>query len=143
MTMKKTGTLVLSSTFFLILILSNSCNMPTISRYAAEEIVEEETVTEVIKSGSFIEMEWDYYPDEPVDYYNFYYREHGSSSWIFLKSTNSDTAEVTIAYSELGKGSWDFAVSAIDYSGNESELHTSLDETAYPVTGWYLTWEGE
>ena len=38
-------------------------------------------------------------------------------------------------------GSNDFAVVPADFNDNESVMHTSLDPSASPSTGWYLVWE--
>ena len=47
---------------------------------------------------------------------------------------------ITIDHSDLGDGSYDFAVSSISEFGIESDLHTSLDYTAVPIGGWYILW---
>ena len=55
-------------------------------------------------------------------------------------AANLSSAEATVTTDDLVHGSYEFAVSSVSLTGMESELHTSLDETADPTTGWYLDW---
>jgi len=43
-------------------------------------------------------------------------------------------------YSTVGHGNFDFGVTAVTGTGVDSSMHTSLDRTADPTTGWFLTW---
>ena len=74
-----------------------------------------------------------------VDGYRFYYREHGTYQWTHLVDTGAAETEYTVTTSVLPYGEYDFAVSSVS-SGEESELHTSYDDTAVPSYGWYIDW---
>lgn len=86
-------------------------------------------------------LEWDV-SDTEADEYKIYYREHGSYTWSYLGSTPSGLIpEYTVDQSSLPYGVYDFAVSSVAGS-EESELHSSMDDTAAPATGWYIDWQG-
>ena len=73
--------------------------------------------------------------------YALSYRIHGTSAWNTLASVPaSSQLQYTVLRSTLGSGSFDFAVASVDSTGAASSLHTSLDPTADPTSGWYLTW---
>ncbi len=73
--------------------------------------------------------------------YTVSYRLHGSSTWILLATVPaSSQPSFTVLRSVVGAGDFDFAVAAVDSIGTESPLHTSLDPTANPATGWFLSW---
>lgn len=75
-----------------------------------------------------------------VDEYRVYYREHGTFNWMLLGSTGSGAVlTFTVDQSMLPFGTYDLAVSSVA-GGAESELHTSMDDTAVPATGWYIDW---
>ncbi|MFW5714766.1 MAG: fibronectin type III domain-containing protein [bacterium] len=74
-----------------------------------------------------------------VDGYRFYYREHGTYQWTHLADTGARVTEYTVTTAEIPYGEYDFAVSSVS-SGEESELHTSYDDTAVPTYGWYIDW---
>ena len=92
---------------------------------------------------SEITLEWDP-PSSPVNLYRIYYRNHGAALWNFLAEI-SEAAEpqYTIDINDIGPGTYDFGVSAVDLDDQESGLHTSLDVTADPSTGWFLSWTEE
>jgi hypothetical protein len=93
-------------------------------------------------SATQITLEWDP-PASSVKSYRIYYREHDAVLWIFLTEiTATDEPQYSIDFAEMGPGTFDFGVSAVDYSDQESDIHTSLDITADPSTGWYLLWKG-
>jgi hypothetical protein len=95
-----------------------------------------------ITSATQITLEWDP-PASSVKSYRIYYREHDAVLWIFLTEiTATDEPQYSIDFAEMGPGTFDFGVSAVDYSDQESDIHTSLDITADPSTGWYLLWKG-
>ena len=73
--------------------------------------------------------------------YTVSYRAHGTSTWNLL-ATIPATAQpsFTVLRSAVGPGVFDFAVAAVDSGGTSSTLHTSLDPTADPTSGWYLSW---
>ena len=74
-----------------------------------------------------------------VDGYRLYYRDHGTYEWTHLVDTGSAETEFTVTTTDLSYGEYDFAVSSVS-SGEESELHTSFDDTAIPSYGWYVDW---
>ena len=71
------------------------------------------------------------------------FRIHGTSSWTTLATIPAALQpSCTVLYTTVGAGSFDFGVTAVSSSGTDSSLHTSLDPTADPATGWYLNWWG-
>lgn len=83
---------------------------------------------------------WDASP-LAVDHYTVYFRIHGTPDWVELGDVPADpNPEYTVQHSTLGDGEFDFAVVAVDASAQESAYHTSLDTTASPETGWYVSW---
>ena len=75
--------------------------------------------------------------------YQIYCREHGTSYWRLLAEIPaSRNPEYTIDHERVGSGLFDFAVRAISVEGSASRLHSSLDSSADPVSGWYVLWIG-
>ncbi len=73
--------------------------------------------------------------------YTISYRVHGTTAWTTLATiAASSQPSYTVLRSATGPGSFDFAVVAVDSTGVTSPVHTSLDSTADPNSGWYLTW---
>ena len=73
--------------------------------------------------------------------YQIYYREHGTDYWRFLAEIPATPhPEYTVEHRQLGNGLFDFAVSAVTKSGQASPLHSSLDSSADPISGWYVLW---
>jgi hypothetical protein len=73
--------------------------------------------------------------------YTIEYRAHGTSAWHTLVSIPATSQpSYTVQHSAVGNGSFDFAVSSVDSTGATSPLHTSLDASADPSSGWYVTW---
>lgn len=96
--------------------------------------------TEIKLAATDFTISWDS-DDLSVDLYRIYYREHGSFNWVLLGSTDSGAdLEYSIGNSMLAYGVYDFAVSSVS-GAEESELHSSMDDTAVPATGWYINWE--
>jgi hypothetical protein len=98
--------------------------------------VTEETVT----------LAWDA-PSPDIDYYRVLFRIHGAvpaASWLVLDENLSaaPSPEYTVNNADIGNGIFDFGVVAKDLEADteESALHSSLDVTAQPTTGWYLIW---
>jgi hypothetical protein len=80
----------------------------------------------------------------PVKLYRIYYRDHGAAFWNFLAEIpEAAEPQYTISINDIGPGTYDFGVSAVDIDDQESGLHTSLDVTADPSTGWFLSWTEE
>ncbi|MFW5880734.1 MAG: fibronectin type III domain-containing protein [Spirochaetota bacterium] len=93
-------------------------------------------------TGSSFTLAWDDRdPGDPVASYNVYYRSHGSYEWIYLGTTGDATTSYEVTTSLLDHGSYDFAVTAVSESGEESEPHTSLCDDADPETGWFVEWQ--
>ena len=72
--------------------------------------------------------------------YRIYARARGTYEWSFIEEIEAaPSPEFEINTSKLAYGSWEFAVSAVE-GGLESDLHTSMDDNADPVSGWYVDW---
>ena len=107
--------------------------------------IEHEPVQIVIKS-EYIQLEWN--PPSvnekdvsPIISYIMYYRIHGMKEWRRLDLIPAEqNPTYTIYHSELGNGSYDFAVRAITSDNRVSNLHSSLDYAADPIGGWYIVW---
>jgi hypothetical protein len=83
-------------------------------------------------------LAWD--PIQSADAYKLYYRNHGESAWIELDEISAVSGpEFAINTGILSYGTYEFAVSTV-IDGVESDLHTSLDETADPSSGWFINW---
>ena len=84
-------------------------------------------------------------PNRPTEVaaYQIYYREHCTCDWLLIgEIPASRHPEYTIDYSRIDAGLYDFAVRAITVDDRASPLHTSLDSSADPVSGWYVLWIG-
>ena len=92
-------------------------------------------------SSERFSIAWDA-PDGEVESYDLYYREHGTEEWLPLGAVGADTLQFEVSDATLpdGYGLYDFAVRSVEATGETSEYHTSLDETAQPQTGWYVDW---
>jgi hypothetical protein len=85
-------------------------------------------------------LAWDPPPSE-ITTYKIFYRSHGSGTWIlFDEIPSDDNPEYTLFHGDFGNGEYDFGVVAVDSETEESAMHTSLDDTAQPESGWYLCW---
>lgn len=95
---------------------------------------------DILSAATQITLKWDP-PPSPVVSYTLSYRLHGTTTWIPLATIpSSPQPTYTVLHSVVGNGTFDFAVSATDSNGVTSPLHTSLDPTADPNSGWYLSW---
>ena len=99
-----------------------------------------------IKSAS-LTIVWDApvinLPGSPnyVSSYRIYYSRYGTSDWRLLGETPApENPSFTVPHSSVGDGRFVFAVSSLNTIGEESELHTSLDMSADPQSGWYIWW---
>lgn len=97
--------------------------------------------------GDSFTISWDMNTLYDSDYinnatkYKVYYRIHGSSSWTLLDEIESvDDIEYTITNTALAYGDYDLGVSSVNGLETESEIHCSLDNTADPDSGWYISW---
>ncbi len=94
----------------------------------------------VLCTDDQVTLAWDPPPSE-ISTYKVYYRTHESGSWILFDEISADDSpEYTLYYADFGNGEFDFGVVAVDGEAAESEMHTSLDNTAQPECGWYLAW---
>ena len=88
-----------------------------------------------------VTLAWDP-PPSAVTSYKLYYRHHSEADWTFVATVPAAASpEVTLAHSSFGNGDYEFGVVAVSAAAAESPMHTSLDTTAYPDSGWYLRWE--
>ena len=104
---------------------------------------------EIVVKGSSFTLAWDPGgPDIPNNpnsavQYKVFYRNHGSYYWrLLMEIESSGNPECFINSDIMDYGMYDFAVSAVSEQGSESALHSSLDSTANPFTGWYINWIG-
>ena len=95
----------------------------------------------LVVRGENFTLAWDGGP-EPVAEYRAYTRQHGTVEWTQI-AAGLEAASISIDTTILAYGVYEFAVSSVAADGTESDLHTSLDPTADPGTGWYLSWEAE
>jgi hypothetical protein len=73
--------------------------------------------------------------------YVLYYREHGTDYWHVLDHiAASRRPEYTLEVSRVGEGLYDFGVRALSVNGMASPLHSSLDNSADPISGWFVLW---
>ncbi len=73
--------------------------------------------------------------------YRVYYRAHYGGTWMSVMDVPVGAPpEAVIDNEKVGNGVWDFAVSLVSILGRESELHSSLDDSAEPVGGWFVIW---
>lgn len=92
-----------------------------------------------VKATEF-SIAWDY-DQETAGSFTVYYRIVTSGQWLLLMA-GLTAPSFDIDDSMLEYGEYEFAVSFTPENGEESGLHTSLDTTAMPNTGWYIAWEG-
>ena len=94
----------------------------------------------VLCSTEEITLAWDPPPGD-IATYEIFYRTHESGTWIlFDEIPADDDPEYTLYHGDFGNGEYDFGVVAVDSETAESAMHTSLDDTAQPESGWYLSW---
>jgi hypothetical protein len=86
-------------------------------------------------------LQWQKPLDATPDSYNIYYKAHHDLLWNLLYEVTSDTDyQYTINYFDLDDNlSHDFGITAV-YGTTESGIHTSLESSANPNTGWYVEW---
>ena len=94
----------------------------------------------VLCSTEEVTLAWDPPPSD-IASYKIFYRSHESGSWIlFDEIPADDDPEYTLYHGDFGDGDYDFGVVAVDAETEESAMHTCLDNTAQPESGWYLSW---
>ena len=98
-------------------------------------------VEQYLVTNPEVTLAWDP-PPSSVASYKLFYRDHGAASWTFLAELPAaETPQFTLTHPSFGNGDFDFGVVAVSTAAAESPMHTSLDQTAYPDSGWYLRWE--
>ena len=82
-----------------------------------------------------------------VDFYRLSFRIHGANppnsvTWYIIDDNIPADPNPEYSVNRVGSGPFDFGVVAKDLDAEieESALHSSLDITAQPDTGWYLIW---
>jgi len=115
------------------------CLMYLASEFLPEQDAEDLS-TPTQSSAAQITLAWDP-PGGTVLKYRVYFRIHGTTDWVQLVEIPAAPApEYTVLHSTLGNGEFDFGVIAL-YDSSQSALHSSLDASASPTTGWYLKWQ--
>ena len=101
---------------------------------------------EVETTEEAVTLAWDITSPE-IDFYRVLFRIHGANppeSWLVLEENLSagPSPEYTVDNADIGNGIFDFGVVAkdLDADTEESAMHSSLDTTAQPDTGWFLIW---
>ncbi len=118
------------------LVLCAGCRLPDLPRAQAP----------VLWTSESLILDWDPAADTlpgmvETASYRVYYRAHGAVSWVPLTEVSAGGGpQLLIHHSQLGDGSYDFAVTAVDDVGQTSPLATSQDADAAPFGGWYLIW---
>lgn len=104
-----------------------------------------ETVDSVLVQAETLTLHWT--EPEPGSHaglalgYRVYYRERGTAAWIMLDEIPyTPNPMIDVSSSLLPYGKYEFGVTIFSSSDAESALHTSLDPTADPSTGWYVDW---
>lgn len=130
---------VIAASLAALLLSANGCAV-----YFADEFIEHDLQAaslpaRVVRTDQAV-LAWDA-PANDVDHYELYYRIHGESDWVLLDTIPATPEpQYTISYEDFGEGEFEFGVVAVGADG-ESEMHTSLDSSASPRTGWYLRWQ--
>ena len=94
----------------------------------------------VLCTSGEVTLAWDSPPSE-ITAYKIFYRPHEAASWILFDEIPAEEGpEYTLYHTDFGDGDFDFGVVAVGEEAEESEMHTSLDDTAQPSCGWYLSW---
>lgn len=73
--------------------------------------------------------------------YQVFFRVHGTLPWQKIADVPAASGtRCTVSHAQVGDGSFDFAVKAVDALGEASSSHSSMDVDASPVGGWYVIW---
>ena len=96
----------------------------------------------ISSTAASITLAWDP-PPSPVQTYKLFFRIHDTSTWFSLPPdvTAGPSPEFTVQHDAVKSGIFDFGVKAVNAEAAESNMHTSVETTAQPDTGWYLVWE--
>ncbi len=100
----------------------------------------EPPVSQITSQTDTLSLAWDP-PAGAVTSYKVFYRAHGTTTWnLFAEIPAQPNPALALHQADFGNGSFDFGVEAVGDTGEESAMHTSLDTTAQPTSGWYLSW---
>ena len=101
----------------------------------------------IVTNAATIDLQWETSTFEHdtaytrINTFSIFYRIRGELEWTLIGQIPAISNPVfTIYHDNLGNGTCEFAVSAVDMRLQSSPLHTSVDRTAIPSTGWYLHW---
>ena len=123
----------------------SGCTMAILHNLLGPSEVEETTdpaggCIQYLCDTEIVTLAWDPPPGE-ITGYRVYYRVHDSGGWTLVGEVPvDDDPEIELLHADFGDGDYDFGVIAVDVESEESTMHTSLDPTAQPTTGWYLRW---
>jgi hypothetical protein len=132
----------------LVIFSASGCTMAILHNYLGSGNVESDSdpvdpnsgLTQCVCDTEIVTLAWDPPPGE-VAGYRVYYRVHEVGDWTLIGEVPvNDNPELELLHADFGNGDFDFGVVAIDAENQESAMHTSLDDTALPATGWYLSW---
>ena len=135
----------ISLLLYLLLILVSivSCRLPLYTSFLHKSypLSSNESGERIEITEDTFTIAWDYDPMSGIpDLYRMYYRNRGDELWNLLSEVNPDIEPTfIITQDNLSFGIYEFAVSAVS-GGVESDLHTSMDDTASPGTGWFVDW---
>jgi len=122
------------------------CAMPNFDEFSGETSQQPpgqkvESPEEIPFDEEELSLTWDP-PASDVVEYRVLYRIHGTADWLERETIPAGPSpEYTFYHADLGNGAYDFAVVAVDDEDNESAVHSSLDSTATPSSGWYIVWD--
>jgi len=100
---------------------------------------------EILVRDNYVTIEW----DNPIyliksgeaESQMIYIRAHGTENWQLMDEVDfSIVPSYTIRRADLKPGKYDFGVSVKTKDGKISKIHSSLDTSASPATGWYIFW---
>jgi len=78
---------------------------------------------------------------KPINSYRVYFKKYGAGGWQMIAEVPADAKmEYTLHHYDFGDGMYEFAVNYILSDMTSSQLHTSHDHTAKPISGWYIWW---
>jgi hypothetical protein len=96
---------------------------------------------DVLTEQPQVTLAWDP-PPTTVETYKLLFRVHDTNDWYLLGQIQAEpNPQYVINHADIGNGIFDFGVVAANSQGQDSNMHTSLDITAQPDTGWYLVWQ--
>jgi hypothetical protein len=130
----------------------SGCTVMSIMAFTYNKASTEELVTEASLGADPIPLSVDdpqvtiawTPPPSGADSYTLLMRTHGTEDWYVLIEDLVAIAEPehTVFHSDpaMGNGDFDFGVFAVQGT-DISPMHISLDVTAEPSSGWYLSWD--